>query len=720
MATVMFSTIGQALGGPLGAVAGALVGGTVDSAIFGRGRGGGNLLVQRSAYGEVIPRLYGAVRVAGSVIWALPMKTGGSKGSGRKAYATSFAVALSSRPVRRIGRIWADGSEIRNSDGEFAVETRMRFYPGDGRQKADPIIVAAESAGGTPAYQGLAYVVFEDFAVGDFGNRIPNLSFEVFADDAAGPDGWLHDLGGLTGINAGFDVAATAGATGYAAGGSPWSDDIRILAQLGNADTCWTDGGLRFASTPRVIAVAESEILMSGRVGTNMRRISLGERPRSFSIDYADPERDYQAGRQLATRRGGGNALVMREPVTATASMARHIADRQLRRAEAATTSCEITLSWRWLGVTVGDILVIGDIPDQWRVVRRDIDGMLVRLEAQLLPAEMIAGQHEGDSGRALPDPLVPVPITDIAIFEAPLPLRADISGAGAWVTATGGVGWRGAELRWSFGNGETFLGEVFQASPTGHLLAPLFEGPAEIWDERNSLLVAVQGGDFSFESRTGQAVLAGANLVRVGAELLQFRTATMVGPDTVRLSGLLRGRSGTEHAIRDHPAGTKVHLLIADQLLFVPIGGDAVGRELTITAIGRGDPAGGAEESMVIAGHAVAPLAPVHLRAERHANHDIAFSWVSRDRSQFEWSGNSIILEQAFRCHIRAMVGADLIEQSIPIAGERFLYAAAAQADDFGGPLGAFTFSVVADGDGPETVRASRWHDIGNQGNVA
>src|SRR5262249_12821489 len=34
-------------------------------------------------------------------------------------------------------------------------------------------------ADNTPAYRGLAYVVFEDFPLADYGNRIPNFTFEV-------------------------------------------------------------------------------------------------------------------------------------------------------------------------------------------------------------------------------------------------------------------------------------------------------------------------------------------------------------------------------------------------------------------------------------------------------------------------------------------------------------------------------------------------------------
>jgi hypothetical protein len=35
-------------------------------------------------------------------------------------------------------------------------------------------------AANTPAYRGTAYVVFEELPLGNYGNRLPQLSFEVF------------------------------------------------------------------------------------------------------------------------------------------------------------------------------------------------------------------------------------------------------------------------------------------------------------------------------------------------------------------------------------------------------------------------------------------------------------------------------------------------------------------------------------------------------------
>src|SRR3546814_8369052 len=117
--------------GPVGAALGAAIGRQADAAIFApRGREGPRLVdlkVQASTYGQQIPQLFGTMRVAGSVIWATDLierrtKSGGGKGRPsvtEYSYAESLAVALSSRRVRRVRRIWADGNLLRGASGSF-------------------------------------------------------------------------------------------------------------------------------------------------------------------------------------------------------------------------------------------------------------------------------------------------------------------------------------------------------------------------------------------------------------------------------------------------------------------------------------------------------------------------------------------------------------------------------------------------------------------------
>ncbi|MTH96078.1 glycoside hydrolase/phage tail family protein [Roseibium sp. RKSG952] len=202
MATLILTAAGQALGGALGGAlglgsagsilgkaAGALAGGALDQALFGSSRTIetgqlADLSVQASNEGASLPRVYGRARLSGQVIWAtnfeevVSEETQGGKGGGGSSvtvrsysYFANFAVALCEGPIARVGRIWADGKPLDVSGITF------RVYTGDETQAPDPLIAAFQDP--APAYRGTAYVVFERLALEDFGNRLPQLSFEV-------------------------------------------------------------------------------------------------------------------------------------------------------------------------------------------------------------------------------------------------------------------------------------------------------------------------------------------------------------------------------------------------------------------------------------------------------------------------------------------------------------------------------------------------------------
>ncbi|MBX6329975.1 MAG: glycoside hydrolase/phage tail family protein, partial [Pseudolabrys sp.] len=178
--------------------AAVLAGSYVDSRLFGLNGGNqhiegprlDNLQVQASTEGAPIPEIAGRVRLAGQIIWATKFRevattttqeVGGGKGGGGStvtqttySYFANFAVALCEGPIDRVGRIWADGKPIDTAN------IVMRVYHGTTDQLPDPLIEGVEGAGNVPAYRGTAYVVFENFALEKFGNRIPQLNFEVF------------------------------------------------------------------------------------------------------------------------------------------------------------------------------------------------------------------------------------------------------------------------------------------------------------------------------------------------------------------------------------------------------------------------------------------------------------------------------------------------------------------------------------------------------------
>ena len=208
MASIVLSAAGQAiLPGVGGTVLGALGrygGGIVDQKLGltgGRKLAGPrleNLKVQDSRYGAGIPVIYGRARVAGQVIWASDLietahedQVGGKGGGGsvsatRYAYSLHCAVAIGNGPLARLASVWADGKVIYDGvNWKSGLAASAQFYPGDTAQNPDPVLEAALGAGHVPAYRGIAYVVFENLQLADFGNRLPNLTFEIIANEAA-------------------------------------------------------------------------------------------------------------------------------------------------------------------------------------------------------------------------------------------------------------------------------------------------------------------------------------------------------------------------------------------------------------------------------------------------------------------------------------------------------------------------------------------------------
>ena len=208
MATVLLSAAGAAAGNAIGGTvlgvsaasigqaAGAIAGTFIDQAILGSGSAAvdtgraRSLRIQTSTEGAAIPQCFGRVRLAGQLIWATRYletvrntSRGGKATGGQRvrefSYSISLAFALCEGPIERVGRVWADGKLLDLTGVNF------RVYRGTEDQLPDPKIEAVEGAGNVPAYRGTAYVVFEDLPVGQFGNRIPQLNFEVFRNASA-------------------------------------------------------------------------------------------------------------------------------------------------------------------------------------------------------------------------------------------------------------------------------------------------------------------------------------------------------------------------------------------------------------------------------------------------------------------------------------------------------------------------------------------------------
>ncbi|MDP1027781.1 phage tail protein [Sphingomonas sp. KR1UV-12] len=641
MATLVLSAIGTAVGGPLGGAIGGLIGNALDHRLLGRkGREGPRLTelaMQTSSYGTPIPMLFGTMRVAGTVIWSTDLKeargrSGGGKGQAATttySYSASFAVLLSARPIVGIGRIWADGRLVRGSAGDLKVKATLRVHTGSEDQAVDPLIASAE--GTTPAYRGMAYLVWEDLPLADFGNRLPQLTVEVIADAGPAPVGaiaaWVAD-----------EVRGGGGATldGFAASGSV-GGVLEVLAQAGSGWWAPAGGALSLRDDAGAAAVlADRGVVASGLKGASRARqvAAIETVPQGVAVGHYDPARDYQAGVQRATRVGAGAGVERVEmPAAMTATAARALAEALLVQAGAARVRRTVTLGFDGMAVAPGAVVAIADEAGRWQVTETNVEAMATRLTLVPLPPA-IAATGAVDGGRVAGALDAPVGATLLRVAELPVLDDTLTTAPRLTVLAAGqGAGWRSASLLWSADDGASW-------TPAGATAAPAVLGtvetaprpaPACLYDTAGVLVVRLARADMMLADADDAALDRGTNLAMAGGELVQFGQAVPLGGGRWRLTRLLRGRRGTEAAAV--AVGDGFALLTAESASAIELPLSALGRMVRVMASGAGD-VEPAEVAVVATGASLRPPAPV--QAVRRG--DGGLGWTRRSRAGWTW----------------------------------------------------------------------------------
>ena len=201
------AAIGFMVAGPAGAQWGFMIGSTVGGLVSAPNMHGPrltDLTVQQATDAAPIPLAFGAVRIAGNVIQCSPKReraneTSAGKGGPKSTnytYDVDVAIALCAGPILGVRRIWANGTLIFDATASATASSLVasgrgvagiKVYSGTETQMPDPTLEALSGVGKTPAYRGLAYVVITGLQLADYGNTVPNFTFEVVATGSATP-----------------------------------------------------------------------------------------------------------------------------------------------------------------------------------------------------------------------------------------------------------------------------------------------------------------------------------------------------------------------------------------------------------------------------------------------------------------------------------------------------------------------------------------------------
>jgi len=212
------------------------------------------------------------------------------------------------------------------------------------------------------------------------------------------------------------------------------------------------------------------------------------------------------------------------------------------------------------------------------------------------------------------------------------------------------------------------------------------------VWDDVSTVTVEVDG---QLASATAAEVIArrSTNAALLGNELLQFRTATLVSPGVYTLSGLLRGRRGTESAMAGHAIGDRFVLLGTAGVRFMALQVAQLGVLRYVKAVTAGQLLSAVTAKTITPlGGTLKPLAPVLASADRSAS-DTVLHWYRRTRlstritGPLPWSNRLGEAAEAYEVDVYADGTYTTLKRTLAATDSQVTYPAADQTTDFGAP---------------------------------
>lgn len=489
-------------------------------------------------------------------------------------------------------------------------------------------------------------------------------------------------------------------------------DAISPLRSYGFFDCVESDGVLKWPTRGKatVATVTDEDLCAfdpSGNRPSSMEvaRTQTIELPRRLRVHYAQAEQNYEPGEQSASRLSAGAQEVRDLEVAVSMSdrKAAQIADVVLYDLWTSRNSYRLILDHSFLGIEPADAF---EAPVDGRVERlravstdysmpgliaieavRDDDGVYVSYATSAPTATTGGGGSISTPGES-----------DLVLLDLPL-LRDTDNDAGyyAALRAIGGMTFGGAVIYRSPDGGTTYddVAVVDAQATIGELTAALPAGPTTIVDEGNELLVELTDGEL--ESIADASLLAGLNAAAIGThgrwEIIQFKTAS--GPDSSgvwTLTGLVRGRRGTEWAVGTSEVGDRFVLLDA-AVVRIPSNIAAIGAEREHKGVLAGTSID-TTTAIDFTCNAVAlePFSVVGIEGTWEDDGDLAITWIRRGRIGQELpSGVDIPISEAseaYEVDILSNDSPETVLRTLSSSSPAVTYTAAQQAEDFGSPL--------------------------------
>jgi hypothetical protein len=432
------------------------------------------------------------------------------------------------------------------------------------------------------------------------------------------------------------------------------------------------------------------------------------ELPSRLTLNFADVDTEQQPNTAITP--GPRGTVSSREQLldmgttAMTASEAKQLLDRYMRRLWFARKTAELGLTRSNLALEPGDVhtLILDGAAnvmdcDRWTL---GADGAIATEWEQDDPALAgLSGAAGAVAGGYVPSEVYDPAGTVGEVLDLPMLNDADDQAAPfAYLAASpaeDGKPWAGASFAASdTGDPESYTEGWGVISPDraaafGTVTEALPSALPWVPDNGSSITVTLVSGTLAGATMDQLESDASRNLAAIGGELLQFSSATLTAPLTYTLTGLLRGRKGTEAAIAGHAPAER----------FVLLDGTAVKRTLGASEIGDTDwyvastagslPDETAAVSMAFTARAHRPYSPVNGTIVASGS-DYLINARRRTRiGGSSVNGQDVPLGEASESWEADIMNGSTVVRTLAGTSLPLTYTAANIATDWGGPWG-------------------------------
>ncbi len=435
-----------------------------------------------------------------------------------------------------------------------------------------------------------------------------------------------------------------------------------------------------------------------------INRMQEVDLPQQVSVIYLNQATNFQTGHQMAQRVDvvSQEKATLNFPLVMGQGQAQQIAEVSLNTAWTGRTQFEFELPPTALTLEPADIVTLqmdNNITHTVRITQMLLgEGYRIRARGVLEDLATYDAYREVDTGD---EPVLPTytPSTSLKLLDIPLlpsdnpaqaPLRVAMSGESE--------SWRGAVLYRSPDDEQTWNSTLTQqdsATCGAVLTLPKPQVNHAFQDNLSEIIVNILA-DGTLVSTTQNALLNGANAALVGDEILQFSTAELIGESQYKLTGLLRGRLGTEWAMSHHTLGERFVLLNENTPQEVNSAA-LIGLPRHYRAVSIGQTLGQVESSnFTHTGVGLKPYAPVHVKGVRDSSGNLTIQWKRRSRTEINWRDlvDAPLNEDSELYEIDIFNGENLVRTLTSFVPE-VSYSAIQQIADFGNKQNSISIHI-------------------------